>query len=94
MDVTKSYKYIGFGAMDVTKHYKFIGFGAMDVTKPSKFTRFGAGQPAGSPKRTAKNNRNSGTLPRPESAAAKLMVRRLRGGGRGGETVLIVRSGL
>ena len=27
--------------MDVTKPYKFIGFGAMDVTKPYKFIRFG-----------------------------------------------------
>ncbi len=25
MDVTKTYKFIGFGAMDVTKTYKFIG---------------------------------------------------------------------
>ncbi len=29
MDVTKPYKFIGFGAMYVTKPYKFIGFGAM-----------------------------------------------------------------
>ncbi len=29
MDVTKPYKFIGFGAMEVTKSYKFIGFGAM-----------------------------------------------------------------
>ncbi len=29
LDVTKPYKFIGFGAMDVTKPYKFIGFGAM-----------------------------------------------------------------
>ncbi len=28
MDVTKPYKFIGFGAMDVTKPHKFIGFGA------------------------------------------------------------------
>ena len=28
MDVTKTYKFIGFGAMDVTKPYEFIGFGA------------------------------------------------------------------
>ncbi len=27
MDVTKSYKFIGFGAMDVTKPYTCIGFG-------------------------------------------------------------------
>ncbi len=27
MDVTKPYKFIGFGAMDATKPYKFIGFG-------------------------------------------------------------------
>ncbi len=40
MDVTKPYKFIGFGAMDVTKPYKFIGFGAMDVTKPYKFIGF------------------------------------------------------
>jgi len=31
MDVTKPFKFIGFGAMDVTKPYTFIGFGAMDV---------------------------------------------------------------
>ena len=30
MDVTKPYKYKGFGAMDV-KTICFIGFGAMDV---------------------------------------------------------------
>ena len=42
MDVTKPYKFIGFGAMDVTKPYKFIWFGAMDVTKPYKFIGFGA----------------------------------------------------
>ncbi len=29
MDVTKPYKFIGFGAMDVTKPYECIGFGAM-----------------------------------------------------------------
>ncbi len=40
MDVTKTYRFIKFGAMDVTKPYKFIGFGAMDVTKPYKFIRF------------------------------------------------------
>ncbi len=28
------------GAMDVTKPYKFTGFGAMDVTKPHKFMGF------------------------------------------------------
>ena len=28
MDVTKPYKFIGFGAMDVTEPYKFIWFGA------------------------------------------------------------------
>ncbi len=31
MDVTKPYKFIGFGATDVTKPYEFTGFGAMDV---------------------------------------------------------------
>ncbi len=36
MDVTKPYRFIGFGAMDVAKPYKFIWFGAMDVTKPYK----------------------------------------------------------
>ena len=44
MEVTKPYKFMGFGAMDVTKPYKFIGFGAMEVTKPYKFIRFGAAQ--------------------------------------------------
>ncbi len=48
MDVTKPYKFIGFGAMDVTKAYKFIGFGAMDVTKTYKFTGFWALYRAGS----------------------------------------------
>jgi hypothetical protein len=42
MDVTKPYKFIGFGAMDVTKPHNFIGLGAMDVTKPYKFSGFGA----------------------------------------------------
>jgi hypothetical protein len=42
MDVTKPYKFLGFGAMDVTKPCKFLGFGAMDVTKPYKFLGFGA----------------------------------------------------
>ncbi len=32
MEVTKPYKFIGFGAMEVTKPYKFIGFGAMEGT--------------------------------------------------------------
>ncbi len=41
MEVTKPYKFRGFGAMEVTKPYKFIGFGAMDVTKPYKFIGFG-----------------------------------------------------
>jgi hypothetical protein len=31
MDVTKPYRFIGFGVMDVTKPYKFIGLGAMDA---------------------------------------------------------------
>ncbi len=39
---TKTYKFIGSGAMDVTKPYKFKGFGAMEVTKPYKFIGFGA----------------------------------------------------
>jgi hypothetical protein len=42
MDVTKPYKFIGFGAMEVTKPYIFIGFGAMEVTKLYKFIGFGA----------------------------------------------------
>ena len=32
MEVTKPYKFIGFGAMEVTKPYRFIGFGAQDAT--------------------------------------------------------------
>ncbi len=36
MDVTKPYKFIGFGGIYGPKPYKFIGFGAMDVTKPYK----------------------------------------------------------
>ena len=31
----------GICSWDVTKPYKFIGFGAMDATKPYKFIRFG-----------------------------------------------------
>ncbi len=42
MDVTKPYKFIGFGALDVTKPYKFIRFGALDVTKPYTFIGLGA----------------------------------------------------
>jgi hypothetical protein len=42
MEVTKPYKFIGFGAMEVTKPYEPIGFGAMEVTKPYKFIGFGA----------------------------------------------------
>ncbi len=45
MDVTKPYKFIGFGAMDVTKPYKFIGFGAMEVT-PNMAEVFSPGGPA------------------------------------------------
>ncbi len=41
-DVTKPFKFIGFGAIDVTKPYKLIGFGVMDITKPYKSTGFGA----------------------------------------------------
>ena len=37
MEVTKPYKFIGFGAMDVTKPYAFIRFGTMDVTKPYEY---------------------------------------------------------
>ena len=42
INVTKPFKFIGFGAINVTKPYKFIGFGAINVTKPYKFIRFGA----------------------------------------------------
>ena len=42
MDVTKPYKFIGFGAMAVTKPYKVTGFGAMAATKPYKVIGFGA----------------------------------------------------
>ncbi len=41
-DVTKPYKFIGFGAVDVTTPCKFIGLGAVDVATPSKFIGFGA----------------------------------------------------
>jgi hypothetical protein len=36
MDVTKPYKFIGFGVMDVTKPYKFRGFGVMEVSRSSR----------------------------------------------------------
>ncbi len=36
-EVTKPYKFIGFGAREVTKLYKFVGFGAMDVTADRSF---------------------------------------------------------
>ncbi len=42
MDVTKLYKFIGFGAMEVTKLHEFPGFEAMDDTKPYEFPVFGA----------------------------------------------------
>ncbi len=42
MEVTKPYKFIGFGAIDVTKPYNLIGFGATDVTKPYTCIGFGA----------------------------------------------------
>jgi hypothetical protein len=44
VDVTKPYKFIGFGARYVTKPYEFIEFGAMDVTKsPSIYRLWGHG---------------------------------------------------
>jgi hypothetical protein len=42
MDVTKPYKFIGFGAMDVTRPCEFIGFGAMNDTKPYEFVGLGS----------------------------------------------------
>jgi hypothetical protein len=41
MDVTKPYKFIGFGGMDVTKSYKFVWFGDIDAPKTDKFIRSG-----------------------------------------------------
>jgi hypothetical protein len=32
MEVTKPYRFIGFGAMEFTKAYKFSRLGAMEVT--------------------------------------------------------------
>ncbi len=56
-------------AMDVTKPYKFIGFGAMDVTKPYKFIGFRAGRlpssdqpPRGSLLEAASSKQLAGTL--------------------------------
>jgi hypothetical protein len=34
MEVTKPYKFIGFGAMEVTNAYKFIGFGGAGILNP------------------------------------------------------------
>jgi hypothetical protein len=72
MDVTKPYKFIGFGVMDVTKPYKFIGFGAMDGPKPYKFIRFRATNPGRRPLspppggcRAPKHPLNSGGPPAP-----------------------------
>ncbi len=39
VDVTKPYKFIGFGARGVTKPYELIGFGAMDATEPPSIYR-------------------------------------------------------
>ena len=36
MDATKTYEFIGFGAMDVTKPYKFIWFGDIHGPRPYK----------------------------------------------------------
>ncbi len=45
MDVTKPYKFIGFGAMDVTKPYKSIGFGAINLAKlPTSIDGFPGGE--------------------------------------------------
>ncbi len=38
IEVTKPYRFIGFGAMDVTKPYKFIGFLGSKRTSPSPKT--------------------------------------------------------
>ncbi len=70
-NVTKPYKFIGFGAMDVTKPHKFIGFGAMDVTKPYKFIGFGAIGPR-EYKRPG-NTRDSGIHPEQKSSGSTIM---------------------
>ncbi len=38
---SKTYEFMGFGAMDVTKPYKFIWFGDIHGPKPYKFIGFG-----------------------------------------------------
>ncbi len=40
IDVTKPYKFIGFGVIDVTKPYKFIGFGDIDGPQPPSLAAF------------------------------------------------------
>ncbi len=42
MDVTKPYKFIGFGAIHSPNTYKFIGLGAIHGPKTYKFIGFGA----------------------------------------------------
>ena len=45
LEVTKTYRFIGFGTMEVAKVYRFLGCGALEVpnwTKPDRFTKFGA----------------------------------------------------
>ncbi len=62
-DVTKPYKFIGFGAIDVTKPYKFIGFGAGEYPTSGRQSQpepslevesvpAGAGPPAGKASRS------------------------------------------
>ncbi len=51
-----------WGPVEVTKPYKFIGFGAMDVTKPYKFIGFGAIRDAKMENPTAGRSSSSGPL--------------------------------
>jgi hypothetical protein len=47
MDVTKPYKFMGFGAMDATKPYEFIGFGAKFRPKSGQSRQTGQNQAGG-----------------------------------------------
>ena len=42
IDITKPYKFIGFGPIDITKPCKFIGSGAIYIIKPYNCLGFGA----------------------------------------------------
>jgi hypothetical protein len=79
MEVTKPYKFIGFGGMEVTKPYEFIGFG---VFRQYLGVLLRAGYAPGSGMR-----KTGPPSPFPGSVSGDLPGRPARGRGRGGPRV-------